>query len=275
MEFNTKPFFCQLNNRGLIKVGGEARYDFLQGLITNDINLLKTQNCVYSCLLTPQGKFLHDFFMTEHDEEIWLDCEGGARAEDLKKRLMIYKLRAKVTLDCDPDYTIYACLNLATEDISAANIALYKDPRHEAMGYRAYDRPETLPEDDAAQWDHNRIYNTVPDGSRDMPPELSTLMDYNIDRLNGVSFDKGCFIGQELTARMNYRGLVKKRLRTIKFTAPDTGTAQNDDGVSVVLNFGDDATLKTVEGKKAGNLLSHNEAYGLAMLRNDAFVTAS
>jgi folate-binding protein YgfZ len=216
MTAQEKPYFIPLPDRGLIKIGGADRFDFLQALISNDLALLKTQNMIYACLLTPQGKFLHDFFVSEHDEEIWLECDGGARTQDLYMRLLMYKLRSKITIEADDDHAVYAVFNTDAHG--------FKDPRHHDMGYRAYVAPADLAKADFDVWDTRRIMLGIADGSRDMIVEKSTLLDYNIDQFNGVCYKKGCYVGQELTARMHYRGLAKKSLYVVRGdNLPDTG----------------------------------------------------
>ncbi len=209
------PFFTRLKNRGQVKISGKDRKSFLQNIITNDINLLDKQSCIYSCLLTPQGKFLYDFFIHEESETIILDCEGSARAGDLAKLLNMYKLHADINIEVIENIELYAIFGTSKYG--------YKDPRHKDMGYRSYIKPD-LPEKTFEHWDYLRISLEIPDGSRDMIIGKSTLLECNIDKLGGVSFDKGCYIGQEITARMHYRGLVKKRLKCVKLNALPEGT---------------------------------------------------
>jgi tRNA-modifying protein YgfZ len=239
--------FTTLPNRGLIKVSGPDRHTFLQGLISNDVNLLDTQPCVYACLLTAQGKFLHDFFLTEKDDIIFIDCEGGARTEDLARRLKMFKLRSKVEIEVEPSHKVYGIYNTSSPGSSggctagfpafAGNDEIYKDPRHLEMGYRSFTKP-TGTEQPFEIWDRHRILLTIPDGSRDMIIEKSTLMESNIDQLNGISFEKGCYVGQELTARMHYRALVKKRLQTVKLNELPEGaelrSSCGDIGIALV-----------------------------------------
>lgn len=205
------PFYTKLKKRGKIVVSGVDRIDFLQSLISNDVTLLDQQDCVYSCLLTPQGKFIYDFFITEiNGDSLLMDCEGGERLQSLAKLLGMYKLRADVTIELQDNSDVYAIIG-----------AKYgtKDPRHPDMGYRSFEKPDGLEEKPFEEWDMHRISLTIPDGSRDMIPNKSTLSEGNIDKLNGLSYEKGCYIGQELTARMHYRGLAKKHLQTIKLDA--------------------------------------------------------
>lgn len=204
-----EPFFTTLNNRATLKILGKDARNFLQGLITNNINLLDTQNCVYACLLTPQGKFLYDFFITENDSILTLDCEGGERLQSLSKLLNMYKLRADATIETTDNLPVYAVFE---QDIGT------KDPRHEDIGYRSFKKPENLLEKPFEEWDTRRIKLCIPDGSRDLIPHKSTMDEARMDQLNAVSYDKGCYVGQELTARMHYRGLGKKHLQTVSLS---------------------------------------------------------
>ncbi len=201
-----EPFFVKLENRGLIRVSGPDRHKFLQNLISNNIETLKTKPSLYACLLTAQGKFLHDFIITENNNEFWMDCEGHERTKDLTKRLVAYKLRSDVEISFEEQKDVFAIFGKA-EGIP--------DPRHKDMGYRSFEKPN-LPEKPFEEWDRQRITLAIPDGSRDMVPENSTLLECNIDKLNGIDFDKGCYVGQEITARMHYRGLAKKHLYAVK-----------------------------------------------------------
>ncbi len=209
-----ESFFVALKNRGLITVSGSDARDFLQGLITNDIRLLEKQESLYACLLTPQGKFLHDFFISANSAgDILIECEGGARARDLEMRLARYRLRKDVTIACEENIPVYAIFQPSSDPVIPSSVP---DPRHADMGYRGFEKPG-LPEKPFEEWDRRRIALCIPDGSRDLIPEKSTLDEGRIDTLHGVDYKKGCYVGQELTARMHYRGLGKKHLRTVHF----------------------------------------------------------
>jgi len=250
----TAPFFVKLQNRGLIHIEGEDRYRFLQGLVSNDMDRLPEQKVLYSCLLTAQGKFLHDFFLLEGSDFILLECEGGERARDLFKRLNMYRLRSKITLSVEEDIPVYAVFS---PDITREQEeGEYRDPRHPDMGWRRmYAKPENMEEKPFEEWDERRIGLAIPDGNRDMEIERSTLLECNIDKLNGVSFDKGCYVGQEITARMYHRGLVKKHLCTVQIDGP------------VPEPFED----IYVDDKLVGNMRSRCGALGLALIRDNAF----
>lgn len=232
--------YALLADRGVISVTGEESRRFLQGLISNDINKVKPDRAIYATLLTPQGKFLHDFFIVASEEMLLLDCEGS-RAADLLRRLGLYKLRAKVTLsDVSACYRVAALfgaaagerLALAAEPGAAKPFAggiAYCDPRLAALGFRAI-LPAEAAVDALAEagfaaapadaYDRQRLALGVPDGSRDLPVEKAFLLEHNIEELNGVDFGKGCYVGQELTARTKHRGIVRKRLFRVEVDGP-------------------------------------------------------
>ncbi|MCD8562664.1 MAG: folate-binding protein [Alphaproteobacteria bacterium] len=199
----------------MILKGPDAK-DFLQGLITNDIGKASPDTLLYACLLTPQGKFLHDFFITEQqDGALLLDCEGGERAADLAKRLGMYKLRKDVTVEMQEQNPVYVVLGDKSLGLP--------DPRHPSLGYRSFEKPDNLPEAPFVTWDSLRISLTVPDGSRDLIVASSTMDEAQMDSLNAIDYQKGCYVGQELTARMHYRGLGKKHLETIRLDSMPEG----------------------------------------------------
>lgn len=239
-----QSFFTKLENRGIIGISGKDRRKFLQGLISNDIDLLDKQTLIYACLLTPNGKFLHDFFIREENETLLLDCEGGDRTLDLAKRLNVYKLRADVAVESKTPVTVFAVIGDPSRGLP--------DPRHPDMGTRTAEKPSNLPERPFSDWDIHRIKLCIPDGSRDMIPEKSTLLECGIDRLNGISFNKGCYMGQELTARMHYRNLGKKRLSVV------TGENLPANGENLMQ-----------DGRIIGEMRSSCGIYGLALQKNE------
>lgn len=233
----SKPFYVELRNRGLVHIEGEDRFSFLQGLVSNTIE--DKGGITYACLLTPQGKFLHDFFVHYGDGFLLLDCEGGGRAQDLYNRLVKFKLRAKIALSVEQDNKVYAIFG---QDGLA-------DPRHANMGSRTFEKP-ALEEKPFKEWDTMRIFLAIPDGSRDMELERSTLAEGNIEKLNGIDWQKGCYMGQELTARMKYRGLAKKHLYTVRI-----------DG---------EAPAPFSDLPNGGSMRSHCGDLGLAVLKDEA-----
>lgn len=219
--------------RAQITISGDDRTKFIQGLITQDINLLDTQSLIYSCLLTPQGKFLFDFFIRQDNDKYIIDCEGNERGTSLLQRLSMYKLRSQVELELTNNIDVWQIFN---GDYNGD----YKDPRNDACGYRTYSKPDNLNESDFDIWDKYRIKHEVPDGSRDIIPEKSFIHEANLDKLNAVSFGKGCYVGQELISRMHHRGLAKKHLKCVDINdLPDRADLRSscgNIGLAVVRN---------------------------------------
>jgi hypothetical protein len=204
-----------LPNRGVVELAGEDRLAFLQGLVSNDVTEAAPGRAVWAALLSPQGKWLADFFITATAETLLLDCEA-AQAPDLVRRLSRFRLRAKVALrDASAEYAI-----LAGWGESAMPAGATPDPRLDAAGWRWLAPAGTAAEAPAAAYDAHRLALGLPDGSRDLEPEQSLLLEAGFDALHGVSWTKGCYMGQELTARTRYRGLVKRRLVPVAVAGP-------------------------------------------------------
>lgn len=238
----------KLDNRSVIKLTGPDSRTLLQGLITNDINKLSDTAALYAGLLTPQGKFMFDMIITLEGNDLLLDVEA-ARKPDLMRRLMMYKLRADAEI-MDDKRSVWALFN-GTPDCGVS----YNDPRHPDLQTRIIS--DTCPKADAElmsmkEYEVTRIKCGVPDGSRDMAVEKYFWLETNAETLNGVAFDKGCYVGQELTARMKHRTSVKKKLVTIK--ALD-GTLKQGQAVS---NEND---------RKIGEVHTTTGDYALAYLR--------
>lgn len=198
-----------LSDRCLVRVGGDDAMDFLQNVITNDMRRAAPGKLLYACLLMPQGFYLHDFFIGHDNDGYFLDCET-ARVDDLLRRFTIFKLRAKVTFA------------RAIGNIYSAGQGL-DDPRLSALGKRFYTNEMLAAVKPVSDYHDLCIEQGVPCGSLAMKPERDTMADVNLELLNAVAWDKGCFIGQEVAARMYNRSSAKRRLyiagRETPFTA--------------------------------------------------------
>jgi folate-binding protein YgfZ len=238
--------------RGVIEVSGEDRVGFLQGLVSNDIALAVPGRAVWTALLTPQGRWLADFFVFADGERLLLDVEREQVAQ-LVQRLGRFRLRAKVALrDLSGNLAVYA----AWDGVLAlpAGAVAAPDPRVEGAGWRLLSPTPLAATADAEAWDRHRLSLGLPDGTVDLEAEKTLLLEAGFDELNGVSWSKGCYMGQELTARTKYRGLVKRRLVPVDIdgAAPPPGTLVLRDGVEV------------------GALRSARDGRGLATLRLEA-----
>ncbi|MBO0735026.1 MAG: folate-binding protein YgfZ [Alphaproteobacteria bacterium] len=267
--------FVVLEDRGILAVSGRDRRSFLQGLVSNDVDKVGPAAARYAALLTAQGRYLHDFIMVEVAESIWLDAEAS-RLEDLKRRLSIYRLRAQATLRERSDLCVaavlgdgaFAALGLSGEPGAAVplgcGVALI-DPRLAALGARVILPRETirseisrtgLVESGSDAYERLRLRLGIPDGSRDLVPEKSILLESGFDELNGIDWQKGCYVGQELTARTRYRGLVKKRLMPVRIDGPTPAPG----------------SLVTADGREAGEIRSSRNGFALALLRLEPVV---
>ena len=199
---------AHLEDRAVLAIAGPEARPFLQGLITNDVERLGVGVGVYAALLTPQGKILFDFFLVEGDGAILLDCHVSAR-DALLKRLTMYKLRAKVTIEARDQLAV-----LAEWDGEHARYAIaYRDPRLASLGSRAIIAKGEMHAGlaTAAIYHEHRLALGVPEAG-DFGSDKMFALDADLDELSAIDFKKGCYVGQELTARMKHRATSRKRL---------------------------------------------------------------
>lgn len=215
------PEFFHLENRAVIEVTGPQNKQFLQGLITNDVSKIAEGAFIYALMLTPQGRFLYDFFITEQGGRLLIDCQKS-KVEEIIKKLNMYKLRAQVAVT-PTELQVYAAF-------SQIDPEFYADPRNARMGFRSL--RSTLFASQPALFQHyemKRIELLIPDADKDFIPERSFPLEYGANELNAIDYQKGCYVGQELTARTQHRGTVRKKLCKLEFTeaAPEKGSEIN------------------------------------------------
>jgi folate-binding protein YgfZ len=235
-----------LSDRAVLTITGEDRFSFLQGLITNDIEKLKNEPVIYTALLSPQGKYLFDFFIIAQGEQFLIDCEA-ARAEELRKRLSMYKLRAKVTIKATPEYAVL----MDAED----TLLVYQDPRHKELGIRAIAKSDEIKCAESVEPYHQKRYALgIPEGSPDFIVDRSLIPEFGFEDLNGIDFTKGCYVGQEIIARMKYRANLRKFIHSLSAntTLPDAGTP--------IMS----------EGKNVGEIRAVNGNMGIGLIRLEA-----
>lgn len=238
----TKGF--QDETRQMLRISGADRVKFLQDLVTNDLAGM-AKGAVYAALLSPQGKYLFDFFLIDEGDSILLDVTVE-RAAALVQRLTMYRLRADVTIEAAGEKTWRGI-----GDMPAGAIA---DPRHPSMGWRFYgfDAPVFAPLK-PIEFVILGIKHLIPESGAELVADETYILESGFERLNGVDFRKGCYVGQEITARMKHKTELKKGLVKVVVTgeAPDVGTAI------------------TMDGKPAGTLFTVIDGFGLAHLRFD------
>lgn len=246
---STRFFLSPLPETKFIQISGSDRVTFLQGLVSQDVTSLEKddQDAIWAAFLTPQGKYLFDFLITHDSKTDSLLLEiASDKAEEAFKKLRLYKLRSQIELTLRDDLTSYALFAEASDQLFPvtnipAEILLYQDPRQNDappyIGYRILaDKSHSLTQicetlspnlpnleiASAITYQARRINCAIPDSLLDLDSGKTTLLEAGFDVLNGVSWDKGCYMGQELTARTKYRGLVKKCLCPVRFKISDT-----------------------------------------------------
>lgn len=249
---------CTLPSRALFRITGSDATEWLQGLITNDVARLETEGALYAALLSPQGKILFDFLVYRAADSMLIDCEASA-LEPLMKRLSMYRLRSDVTLTAEPSLGVISSCTPLDADLPFVELAV-PDPRLETLGHRMIgDLPLMQKEYESKghRVDDENVYRDyllklgVPNGAADFAPGKAYPLESNFEELNGVSFTKGCFIGQEVVARMKHKAVLKKR--TLPFTTDGGTPAPGSD-------------IRT-DGTKAGEILASSGGAGLALVR--------
>ncbi|XP_060731373.1 putative transferase CAF17 homolog, mitochondrial [Tachysurus vachellii] len=271
-----------LTHRDLIKVHGQDTHSFLQGLITNDISALEDSGhtALYTHLLSVQGRSLYDVMLYSLKDSsyglscVLLECDSSV-VNSITRHLKMYKIRRKVSVEVCPDLSLWALLGLNTHPAEGSEpepepelrkkddvVVMVRDPRTPLMGWRLITRNQEKPSEIITACNHgstedyhrHRYKIGVPEGVQDLPPGEALPLESNLVFLNGISFSKGCYIGQELTARTHYTGVVRKRLMPLSLSVP-------------VENLPMGGTIEAAQGKVAGKLRSGVGELGLGLVR--------
>jgi folate-binding protein YgfZ len=243
--------------RAIIEISGNESKKFLQGLITNDINKISANNLIYSGMLNARGAFLYDFFIFQKDEKILIDCAAN-EIDEIVKKLNFYKLKAQVEIKKNEDLLIAQSL----ENIGFA------DARCKNLGFRIYATKEELEEVKDKliplnQYHYLRIKNKIAEGEFDLIKEKSFILEFGFNELNAVDYNKGCYVGQELTARTHHLGQVRKK---IFYATLENNENYNQENIGFLKGL----EIKC-EGEKIGNILSaifyEGKIHALALIR--------
>ena len=228
-----------MTDRTILAVMGADRVEFLQGLVSNDVRRLG-DGILWAALLTPQGKYLADFLLVGAPDRILIDV-AAPLAEGLARRLAMYRLRADVQI-APTDLRVRRGTGPAPDGARA-------DPRHPALGWRLYG---TEAGDDGTDWDGVRVAHVIPESGIELTPE-TYILEAGFERLHGVDFRKGCYVGQEVTARMKHKTELKKGLMQVRIEgAAPVGTVITD-----------------AAGRESGVLFTQSGGRAIAHLRHD------
>ena len=246
----------KLNKSSLILIEGNDKFDFIQGIISNDIKFLEKKKSIYAAMLSPQGRYLFDFFISNHNNNFLLECPSF-QVSEIYNKLNLYKLRSDVKINIIETYDIFLANKLNLDEFAIKNFKglFFEDPRFNNNLMRVYapkdfiikNKKISLMDDD--QYNDFRINMSIPDFTKDSQKDKSLLLEMRFDELNGISWEKGCYLGQEITARMKYRGKVKKKIFCI----------------SIDFKSRLDEKIFFKE-KEVGTILSHNNVKGLAFI---------
>lgn len=233
------------SDRRVVRITGKDRLGFLQGLVTNDVRKLE-RGPVYAAMLSPQGKYLADFLLVPEAEAVLLDVAAGL-AGPLVQRLGMYRLRADVQI-AETDLQV-------TRGLGEAPPGAVADPRHASLGWRAYEPQAGGPEGGGPariDWDGIRVANCIPETGIELIPNETYILEAGFERLHGVDHRKGCYVGQEVTARMKHKTELRKGLVTVAVEGP-----------------AEPGTPVTAEGRPAGVLHTRSGDRAIAYLRFD------
>lgn len=240
-----------LANRGVIMVSGVDSASFLQGLITNDIKKASEDTLIYTMMLSPQGRFVTDFFIQKIEDGFLLDTPKSF-LQDILRRLTSYKLRSKVEIaDVSDKFDVVASF------IKLDNTYI-QDPRDKAMGYRSLSHDLSIKDcSNMDDYEKHRIQLKIPDAEKDFILERSFPLEYGAIELNAIDFQKGCYVGQEVTARTHHLGTIRKVLMNLEIEQNEIQPAK---GAEI-----------TSDGKRIGIVLGINNHVGLALVYKEEY----
>ncbi|XP_034039024.1 putative transferase CAF17 homolog, mitochondrial [Thalassophryne amazonica] len=276
-SYESSLYYCyQLSHRTLLQIRGQDTNPFLQGIITNDMELLEERRAMYAHMLNVQGRTLYDILLYSLKGEnaghgVLLECDSSMK-DSILKHLKMYRIRRKINVSSCPELCIWAVLpqqNRADQVANKPELSSPEqahvweaDPRTQKMGWRLALDNNVDPADviascqqaDTEDYHRHRYTIGLPEGVKDLPPGVALPLESNLVFMEGISFSKGCYIGQELTARTHHTGVIRKRLMPVRLSAP-------------VKDLEEGAPLLTQSGKPAGKHRGTMGELGLSLIR--------
>ncbi|CAN9503483.1 unnamed protein product [Ophioblennius macclurei] len=263
-----EPVCYALRHRALLRLEGADTSAFLQGIVTNDVMLLRERAALYAHLLNVQGRTLYDVILYRLQDGVLMECDSTV-TDSILKHLQVYRIRRKVLVSRCPDLNVWAVLTPGSSEpvqkpkLSEPDRAVVweADPRTAVMGWRLVLQADQNPMDlltgsqrgDTLDYHRHRYHIGLPEGVEDLPPGVALPLESNLVYMSGISFSKGCYIGQELTARTHHTGVVRKRLMPVRLSA--------------AAELPGSAMLQTEAGKPAGKHRVVVGDVGLSLIR--------
>jgi len=266
----TTSNYVNLIDSQFISISGDDRKDFLQGLITNDINKCNSNTPIYSCFLSPQGKFIADFFVADREKNYLIEIHKKFVSGFLDK-LKIYKLRSKITINDNEDFESLVILENNNLLQSNNDIINFIDPRNNKLGRKVYIKLDrindfkkkfNLQEVKFESYRELLINNLIPFSPDDLIINKSLILENNFDAINAIDWEKGCYVGQEITARMKYRALLKKSIRALEIISgnvnPGNKILNNQNSIGEIISCFNNLAIAMLKIKDANDAFKNN-----------------
>mgnify|MGYP001159726182 CR=1 FL=1 len=267
----TTSNYVNLIDSQFISISGDDRKDFLQGLITNDINKCNSNTPIYSCFLSPQGKFIADFFVADREKNYLIEIHKKFISDFLDK-LRIYKLRSKITINDNEDFKSLVILENNNFLQSNNDIINFIDPRNDKLGKKVYIKFDRIndfknkfnfKELKFESYRELLIKNLIPFPPDDLIINKSLILENNFEKINAIDWDKGCYVGQEITARMKYRALLKKSIRAVEIisgrTMPGNKIFYNTNIIGEIISCINNLGIAMLKIEDANNAFKNNK----------------
>ncbi len=248
-----------LPDRAIIEITGKDCEDLMQGLVTNDIKKLTSDDLMYCSMLSSKGRFLYDIFIFKHKNGLFLDV-FEPRIDEIIKKLSFYRLKKDVNIVKNDNLKVLFTIDNKIDREKLDYI--FQDPRSDKMKYRSYcidsNKRMSIETQNQDLYEYTRILNKIPESEKDLNYDKSIIVEYGLDNFNAIDYEKGCYIGQELTARTHFRGEVRKKIFLCNF--PDKVTIEKN--TEIFLNE------KNI-GIALSSVKYNNTIYGLIFVKNE------
>ena len=267
----TTSNYVNLIDSQFISISGDDRKDFLQGLITNDINKCNSNTPIYSCFLSPQGKFIADFFVADREKNYLIEIHKKFMSGFLDK-LKIYKLRSRITINGNEDFASLVILKNSNLLQSNNDITNFIDPRNNKLGRKVYIKLDkindfknkfNLQEVKFETYRELLIRNLIPFPPDDLIINKSLILENNFEKINAIDWDKGCYVGQEITARMKYRALLKKSIRAVEIISgnvnPGNKILNNQNAIGEIISCFNNLAIAMLKIDDAKDAFKNNK----------------